>query len=287
MSDGGLLLSWNESSNTTYMKEEVDRLVPNRPRNIQAPPLWRNEGLNTQRKTSLSKNVKYNNELNSHMAWPLVHRSRDHVLSPQRHPCPLRSNSFRSLGPLNKECKSHPKTQTSNQYTNVYRRTRFRKKCHWWTTYIFAAIGWRSVEKLAYSRRRMILLYWGKFLNGNIRSCSMSCWYKRGKNNKNARYEEGNVIGESKRNLGAVRSRGVPPYISHIGMCRPQGYGFNSAPFRSIDVAHFGLESGMVFEETTWVYERICRFNSKWMRKKEKYANSKWILRNLFVSVLI
>ena len=30
-----------------------------------------------------------------------------------------------------------------------------------------------------------------------------------------------------------------------------------------IDFAHFGLESGMVFEETTVVYERICRFNSK------------------------
>ena len=27
MSDGGLLLSWNDSSHTTYMKEEVDRLV--------------------------------------------------------------------------------------------------------------------------------------------------------------------------------------------------------------------------------------------------------------------
>ena len=34
----------------------------------------------------------------------------------------------------------------------------------------------------------------------------------------------------------------------------------------------FGLESGIVFEET----------NSKRIRKKEKYANSKWILRNLF-----
>ena len=36
-----------------------------------------------------------------------------------------------------------------------------------------------------------------------------------------------------------------------------------------IDFAHFGLELGMVFEETTGAYERICRFNSKWkMRKK-------------------
>ena len=31
----------------------------------------------------------------------------------------------------------------------------------------------------------------------------------------------------------------------------------------SIHFAHFGLESGMVFEGTTGVYERIYRFNSK------------------------
>ena len=30
-----------------------------------------------------------------------------------------------------------------------------------------------------------------------------------------------------------------------------------------IDFAHFGPELGMVFEETTEVYERIHRFNSK------------------------
>ena len=30
-----------------------------------------------------------------------------------------------------------------------------------------------------------------------------------------------------------------------------------------INFAHFGLESGMVFEVTTRVYERIYRFNSK------------------------
>ena len=30
-----------------------------------------------------------------------------------------------------------------------------------------------------------------------------------------------------------------------------------------IHVAHFDLESGMVYEGTTGVYERICRFNSK------------------------
>ena len=36
-----------------------------------------------------------------------------------------------------------------------------------------------------------------------------------------------------------------------------------------IHFAHFGLESGMVFEGTTRVYERIYRFNSK-MGEKER-----------------
>ena len=44
-----------------------------------------------------------------------------------------------------------------------------------------------------------------------------------------------------------------------------------------IHFAHFGLESGMVFEGTTGLYERLYRFNSKRVRKKEKYANSTWI----------
>ena len=49
-----------------------------------------------------------------------------------------------------------------------------------------------------------------------------------------------------------------------------------------IHFAHFGLESGMVFEGTTGVYERNDR-ERKRERKKEKYANLKWILRNLFL----
>ena len=35
-----------------------------------------------------------------------------------------------------------------------------------------------------------------------------------------------------------------------------------------IHFAHFGLESGMVFEGTTGAYERIYRSKSKWIRKK-------------------
>ena len=53
--------------------------------------------------------------------------------------------------------------------------------------------------------------------------------------------------------------------------------------------AHFGLESGIVLRNygTTGVYEGIYRFNSKWVRKKEKYANSKMDLKNFFVGTLI
>ena len=46
-----------------------------------------------------------------------------------------------------------------------------------------------------------------------------------------------------------------------------------------VHFAHFGLESGMAFEGTTGVYERIYCFYSKWVRKKEKHAHSKWIWR--------
>ena len=42
-----------------------------------------------------------------------------------------------------------------------------------------------------------------------------------------------------------------------------------------VQLAHFGLGSGMVLEGTTGVYERGLSFNSKSVRKREKYANSK------------
>ena len=61
--------------------------------------------------------------------------------------------------------------------------------------------------------------------------------------------------------------------ILAIGMCRPKGYGFC-------------MESGKVFDETVGAYERIYFFNSKWIRKKEKYANWKAILfRSLITSL--
>ena len=59
--------------------------------------------------------------------------------------------------------------------------------------------------------------------------------------------------------------RYVPPH--RVGFLRR--FGLKTG----IQFAHFGLESGMVFEGTTELYERLYLFNSS--RKKEKYANSK------------
>ena len=52
---------------------------------------------------------------------------------------------------------------------------------------------------------------------------------------------------------------GVFPYIGHIGMCRPHRIGFlrRFGLKTGIHLAHFGLESGMVFKGTT-----IYSFNS-------------------------
>ena len=62
--------------------------------------------------------------------------------------------------------------------------------------------------------------------------------------------------------------RYVPPH--RVGFLRC--FGLKTG----IHVAHFG-ESGMVFKGTTGVYEHSYHFNSRLVKKKEKYANSKWI----------
>ena len=49
--------------------------------------------------------------------------------------------------------------------------------------------------------------------------------------------------------------RYVPPH--RVGFLH--GFGLKTG----IQFAHFGLESGMVFEGTTGLYERLYRFNSK------------------------
>ena len=49
--------------------------------------------------------------------------------------------------------------------------------------------------------------------------------------------------------------RYVPPHpVGFLGL-----FGLKTG----IHFAHFGPESGMIFEGTTGVYERVCRFNSK------------------------
>ena len=59
---------------------------------------------------------------------------------------------------------------------------------------------------------------------------------------------------------------GVLPYTSYLGMSGPTGSGFGLKT--GTYFAHFGLESGMVFEGTMGVYEHIYCFNSKRIRKK-------------------
>ena len=58
---------------------------------------------------------------------------------------------------------------------------------------------------------------------------------------------------------------GVLPYVNHIGMCRPKGLGVlhHFGLKTGIHFAYFGLESGMVFEGTTGVYEHIYRLSKE------------------------
>ena len=57
----------------------------------------------------------------------------------------------------------------------------------------------------------------------------------------------------------------VPPYKKLYWNVPPELVWFlrHFRPRKGIDFAHFALESGIVFEETTRVYKRICLFNSK------------------------
>ena len=76
-----------------------------------------------------------------------------------------------------------------------------------------------------------------------------------------------------------VPGGGIPLYklYRHVP---PHRVGFFCAVLvrkTGIHFGHFGLESGMGFEGTTGVYERLYRFNSKWRTKERKYENSKCI----------
>lgn len=56
-------------------------------------------------------------------------------------------------------------------------------------------------------------------------------------------------------------SQGVIPYISQMPL--RVGFALRFGLKTGIDFAHFGLESGVVLEDTTRVNEPIYRFNSK------------------------
>ena len=63
--------------------------------------------------------------------------------------------------------------------------------------------------------------------------------------------------------------RYVPPH--RVGFLRP--FGLKTG----VHFAHFGLESGMVFEGTIGVYEPCLSFQFQMSEKEKKNANSKWI----------
>ena len=59
--------------------------------------------------------------------------------------------------------------------------------------------------------------------------------------------------------------REVLPYINHIGMCRPKGWGFlhHFGLKTGIHSVYFGLESGLVLEGSTGVFELIYRLSKE------------------------
>ena len=65
---------------------------------------------------------------------------------------------------------------------------------------------------------------------------------------------------------GTVRTRGSTPLYKPFRYVPPHRVGFLrrfGVKMGLIHFAHFRLESGMVFEGATRVYERIYRYNSK------------------------
>ena len=70
---------------------------------------------------------------------------------------------------------------------------------------------------------------------------------------------------------GGVYSGTASIRVNTVGMYRPKGYGFWAflgLKTGNIHFAHFGLESGVVFEGTAGVYERLLPFQFQ-MNKNE------------------
>ena len=72
-------------------------------------------------------------------------------------------------------------------------------------------------------------------------------------------------------NFGSFRTASVPPggggtLLSKLYRYVPPhrvGFLHRFGLKTGIHFGHFGQESGMVFEGTTWVYERVYQFNTK------------------------
>ena len=72
---------------------------------------------------------------------------------------------------------------------------------------------------------------------------------------------------------------GVLPYINHIGMCRPKGWGFCT-----ILVWKRVYTLSILVWNLVWFSRELRECLNLFIvyRKKDKYANSKWMLRNSF-----
>ena len=90
-----------------------------------------------------------------------------------------------------------------------------------------------------------------------VRLCAIVVWYCSVSFHDNLFYLRRSVPGRGRGKGTALYKpyRHVPP--QRVGCFRR--FGLKTG----IDFTHFGLESGMVFNGTTGVYERIYCFNSK------------------------
>ena len=71
---------------------------------------------------------------------------------------------------------------------------------------------------------------------------------------------------------------GVPPYIRHVSMRRPKGYGFGAfLVWKRVYTLPILVLCRVWFSRDLRDYERISCFNFKWIRTKWKYANSNYI----------
>ena len=78
--------------------------------------------------------------------------------------------------------------------------------------------------------------------------------------------------------ISSAKDPGVLPYRSCIGMCRPIGEGcWAVLVWKWVYTLPILVWNRVWFRGNYGAYERIYRFNSKWVRKEKNYANSKWI----------